>query len=34
MDLDAYVAVRHEAWRRLEVLVAQRRHTGEEADEL
>lgn len=34
MDLDAYVAARHDAWRRLEVLVAQRRHTSAEADEL
>ena len=34
MDLDAYVGARHEAWRRLEVLVAQRRLTGAESDEL
>jgi uncharacterized membrane protein SpoIIM required for sporulation len=34
MDLDAYVGARHEAWRRLEVLVAQRRLSGAESDEL
>lgn len=34
MDLDAYVGARHGAWRRLEVLVAQRRLTGAESDEL
>ena len=34
MDLDAYVGDRHDAWRRLDVLVAQRRLTGAESDEL
>lgn len=34
MDLDAYVGVRHDAWQRLEVLVARRRLDGEESDEL
>ncbi|MDO5504052.1 MAG: stage II sporulation protein M [Actinomycetia bacterium] len=34
MDLDAYVGARHRAWRRLEVLVARRRLTGAESDEL
>lgn len=34
MDLDAYVGARHDSWRRLEVLVGQRRLSGAEADEL
>lgn len=34
MDLDAYVGARHDAWQRLEVLVAQRRLSGAESDEL
>ncbi|MBD3782199.1 MAG: S8 family serine peptidase [Micrococcales bacterium] len=34
MDLDAYVAAHQAQWNRLETLVAQRRHTGAEADEL
>ncbi len=34
MDLDAYVAVHEVQWRRLEVLVGRRRHSGAEIDEL
>ncbi len=34
VDLDAYVAAHRAQWNRLETLVAQRRHTGAEADEL
>jgi len=34
VDLDAYVAVHEVQWRRLEVLVGRRRHSGAEIDEL
>lgn len=34
MDLDAYAVSHEQDWRRLETLVAQRRHSGSEADEL
>ena len=34
MDLDAYSAAHRERWERLDALAAQRRLSGEEADEL